>query len=52
MTAAAVLLTLGRRGGADLTCAIMVTDLAANWYAVYGIQHSDFLAQPGLRQVI
>ncbi|MET8144758.1 hypothetical protein ABZU32_31030 [Sphaerisporangium sp. NPDC005288] len=50
-TAAAALLILGRRVGVDLTCAIMVTDLAANWYAVYGIQHSDFLAQPGLQRL-
>ncbi|MET9861751.1 hypothetical protein ABZY93_20990 [Streptomyces smyrnaeus] len=48
---AAVLLFRGKRRSADLACAIMATDLAANWYAVYGIQHSDFLAQPGLQRL-
>ncbi|MFJ7988387.1 hypothetical protein [Streptomyces sp. NPDC096351] len=50
-TLAAVLLLRGRRRGLDLACAIMVTDLAANWYAVYGIQHSDLGAQPGLQRL-
>jgi hypothetical protein len=50
-SAAAVLLLFGKRAGVDLTCAIMATDLAANWYATYGIQHSDFLAQPGLQRL-
>lgn len=48
---AAVLLLGGRRRGADLACAIMVTDVAANWYAVYGIQHSGLLAEPGLQRL-
>ncbi|MBO8192841.1 hypothetical protein ITI46_14360 [Streptomyces oryzae] len=48
---AAVLLLHGKRRGADLACAIMVTDLAANRYAVHGIQHSDFLAEPGLQRL-
>ncbi|PBC87020.1 hypothetical protein SAMN05428945_5387 [Streptomyces sp. 2224.1] len=30
-------------------CVVMATDLTANRYAVYGIQHSDFFAQPGLQ---
>ncbi|MFF3391373.1 hypothetical protein ACFYW1_10660 [Streptomyces sp. NPDC002669] len=34
-----------------LACAVMVTDLAANWYAVYGIQHSNLAAQPGLQRL-
>ncbi|WP_236710552.1 hypothetical protein [Streptomyces sp. 150FB] len=29
----------------------MATDLLANWYAVYGIQHSGFFALPGLRRL-
>ncbi|SED31127.1 hypothetical protein SAMN05428954_0065 [Streptomyces sp. 2112.3] len=33
----------------DLMCVVMATDLTANRYAVYGIQHSDFFAQPGLQ---
>ncbi|WP_412080270.1 hypothetical protein [Streptomyces sp. SJL17-1] len=41
----------GKRRGTDLVCAIMATDLAANWYAVYGIQHSSFAAQPGLQRM-
>ncbi|MDF4253999.1 hypothetical protein [Streptomyces sp. WMMB303] len=48
---AAVLLLGGRRRGADLARAIMVTDVAANWYAVYGIQHSGLLAEPGLQRL-
>ncbi|MGW1847896.1 hypothetical protein [Streptomyces sp. NPDC001966] len=47
---AAVFLIRGKRRGTDLTCAIMATDLAANWYAVYGIQHSNLAAQPGLQR--
>ncbi|MFD3534657.1 hypothetical protein [Streptomyces sp. NPDC058664] len=50
-TLAAVLLIRGERRGTDLACAIMATDLAANWYAVYGIQHSCFAAQPGLQRL-
>ncbi len=48
---AALLLLRGRRRGVDLTCAIVVTDLAANAYAVYGIQHSDLAAEPGLQRL-
>ncbi len=48
---AAVLLLGGRRRGADLTCAIMVTDVAANWYAVHGIRHSGILTEPGLQRL-
>ncbi|MEU5209076.1 hypothetical protein [Streptomyces sp. NPDC020742] len=48
---AALLLVLGRRAGVDLMCVIMATDLMANWYAAYGIQHSDFSAQPGLQRL-
>nr|WP_318212189.1 hypothetical protein [Streptomyces sp. SJL17-1] len=50
-TLAAVFLIRGKRRGTDLVCAIMATDLAANWYAVYGIQHSSFAAQPGLQRM-
>ncbi|MFJ5833539.1 hypothetical protein [Streptomyces sp. NPDC093089] len=50
-TLAAVLLIRGKRRGTDLACAIMATDLAANWYAVYGIQHSNLAAQPGLQRL-
>ncbi|MFD5190441.1 hypothetical protein ACFWMU_20215 [Streptomyces sp. NPDC058357] len=45
---AALLLLRGRRAGVDLMCAIMVTDLAANWYAAYGIQHVGASDRPGL----
>ncbi|WP_223183927.1 MULTISPECIES: hypothetical protein [unclassified Streptomyces] len=48
---AAVFLIRGRRRGIDLACAIMATDLAANWYAAYGIQHSGLAAQPGLQRL-
>ncbi|GGU89859.1 hypothetical protein GCM10010211_65500 [Streptomyces albospinus] len=48
---AALLLVSGRRAGMDLTCVITATDLMANWYAVYGIQHSGFFAQPGLQRL-
>ncbi|WP_435188697.1 hypothetical protein [Streptomyces sp. bgisy126] len=48
---AAVFLIRGRRLGTDLACAVVSTDLAANWYAVYGIQHSDLAAQPGLQRL-
>lgn len=47
-SAAALLLLRGRRAGVDLMCAVTVTDLAANWYAAYGIQHVDVSARPGL----
>ncbi|WP_234334992.1 hypothetical protein [Streptomyces sp. NRRL S-118] len=50
-TLAAVLLIRGKRRGIDLACAIMATDLAANWYAVHGIQHSNLAAQPGLQRL-
>ncbi|WP_239144244.1 hypothetical protein [Streptomyces sp. SID14515] len=29
----------------------MVTDLAANLYAVYGLRGSEFLAEPGLQRI-
>ncbi|MEU8915309.1 hypothetical protein [Streptomyces nigrescens] len=48
---AALLLISGRQSGVDLTQAIVATDLMANWYAAYGIQHSDFSAQPGLQRL-
>ncbi|MFF5767189.1 hypothetical protein ACFY8F_32265 [Streptomyces tanashiensis] len=48
---AAGLLISGRRRGMDLCCAIMATDITANWYAVYGIQHSGLLAQSGLQRL-
>ncbi|MEU7298363.1 hypothetical protein AB0A76_35125 [Streptomyces exfoliatus] len=48
---AAMLLVRGERRGIDLACGIMATDLAANWYAVYGIQHSTLAAQPGLQRL-
>ncbi|MFD6434212.1 hypothetical protein [Streptomyces venezuelae] len=48
---AALLLVRGRRAGVDLMCIVMATDLMANWYAAYGIQHSDFFAQPGLQRL-
>ncbi|RPK69745.1 hypothetical protein EES42_18270 [Streptomyces sp. ADI95-17] len=47
-SAAALLLLRGRRAGVDLMCVVMVTDLAANWYAAYGIQHVDVSERPGL----
>lgn len=47
---AAVFLIRGKRRGTDLACVIMATDLAANWYAVYGIQHSNLPVSP-YRQV-
>ncbi|MFE7586974.1 hypothetical protein ACFU5Y_36055 [Streptomyces gardneri] len=50
-TLAALFLFRGKRRGVDLACAIMATDLAANWHAVYGIQHSDLAAQPGLQRL-
>ncbi|MFF1650823.1 hypothetical protein [Streptomyces sp. NPDC058240] len=50
-SSAALLLLRGRRAGVDLMCAIMATDLAANWYAAYGIQHIDVSAQPGLQRL-
>ncbi|MFF6793902.1 hypothetical protein ACFY9C_33095 [Streptomyces filamentosus] len=46
-----MLLIRGKRRGADLACAVMATDLAANWYAVHGIQHSNLAAQPGLQRL-
>ncbi|WP_326700809.1 hypothetical protein OG909_28065 [Streptomyces sp. NBC_01754] len=51
-TLAAGLLIAGRRRGVDLACAVMATDLAANWYAAYGIQHSTLAAQPGLQRLL
>ncbi|MFE6668134.1 hypothetical protein ACFVFH_31830 [Streptomyces sp. NPDC057697] len=47
-TSAALLLLGGRPVGVDLMCAVMVTDLAANWYAAYGIQHVTASDRPGL----
>ncbi|MEU7070388.1 hypothetical protein AB0B30_19005 [Streptomyces narbonensis] len=49
-TLAVVFLIRGKRRGTDLACAHH-GDLAANWYAVYGIQHSSFAAQPGLQRM-
>ncbi|WP_260605161.1 hypothetical protein [Streptomyces sp. WAC01280] len=46
-----MLLIRGQRRGVDLVCAIMATDLVANWYAVHGIQQSNLAAQPGLRRL-
>ncbi|MFF8837564.1 hypothetical protein [Streptomyces sp. NPDC015130] len=48
---AAAFLIMGKRRGIDLACTIMATDLAANWYAVHGIQHSNLAAQPGLQRL-
>ncbi|MFJ9684999.1 hypothetical protein ACIRRX_04840 [Streptomyces bacillaris] len=48
---AALLLLRGMRRGLDLTCAVLLTDLAANWYAVYGIQHSGLATEPGLQRL-
>ncbi|MFC9792845.1 hypothetical protein ACFVJI_09415 [Streptomyces sp. NPDC127584] len=48
---AALFLIRGERRGIDLASAIVVTDLAANGYAVYGLQHSDLAAQPGLQRL-
>ncbi|MFF5933270.1 hypothetical protein [Streptomyces sp. NPDC012508] len=48
---AALFLVRGKRQGTDLACVILATDLAANWYAVYGIQHSSLAAQPGLQRL-
>lgn len=48
---AAGLLVSGRRAGVDLVCAIVVTDIFANWYSTYSVQHSEFLAQPGLQRL-
>ncbi|MFB7913180.1 hypothetical protein [Streptomyces sp. NPDC056061] len=50
-TLAAALLLRGRRAGVDLACTVMATDLAANGYAAYGVQHSTFLDQPGLQRL-
>ncbi|MFB7373427.1 hypothetical protein ACFC0D_26650 [Streptomyces sp. NPDC056222] len=49
---AAALLISGMRRGTDLACVIMATDLAANWYAIHGIQHSSLAAQPGLQRLV
>ncbi|MER7912937.1 hypothetical protein [Streptomyces sp. NPDC096068] len=35
---AAVFLLRGERRGISLSCAVVAIDLAANWYAVYGLQ--------------
>ena len=48
---AGLLLIAGRRLGVDLACVIVATNLAANWYAAYGIQHRDLFAQPGLQRL-
>ncbi|WP_314613094.1 hypothetical protein [Streptomyces stackebrandtii] len=48
----AALLISGKRRGTDLACVVMTTDLAANWYATYGIQHSGLAAQPGLQRLV
>ncbi|WP_405786291.1 hypothetical protein [Streptomyces sp. NBC_01367] len=49
---AAALLIGGKRRGTDLACVILTTDLAANWYAAYGIQSSSLAAQPGLQRLV
>lgn len=49
---AAALLISGKRRGTDLACAIVTTDLAANWYATYSLQHSSLSAQPGLQRLL
>ncbi|MEV4877220.1 hypothetical protein [Streptomyces cyaneofuscatus] len=48
---AALLLLGGMRRGLDLVCAVLLTDLVANWYAVYGIQHGDLATEPGLQRL-
>ncbi|ORT57156.1 hypothetical protein BKD26_25990 [Streptomyces sp. CB03238] len=48
---ASALLIRGKGRGIDLACVITVTDIAANWYAIHGIQHSSLLAQPGLQRL-
>jgi hypothetical protein len=48
---ATVLLLRGKRAGVDLACAIMATDVAANWYAAHAIHHSDLFDQPGLHRL-
>ncbi|MFE4588165.1 hypothetical protein [Streptomyces laurentii] len=48
---AAVFLIKGKRRGADLACLIAVTDLAANWYAAYGVQDSGLADEPGLQRL-
>ncbi|MFI6416538.1 hypothetical protein ACIBG6_03740 [Streptomyces sp. NPDC050842] len=40
------------RWAVTVVCAIVTTDLAANWYATYGIQHSSLAAQPGLQRLV
>lgn len=49
---AVALLVLGRRSGIDLACVIMVTDVAANWYAVERFLDSDIWLQPGLQRLV
>lgn len=49
---AAALLISGKRRGTDLVCIIVATDLAANWYAIYGIQHNSLADQPGLQRLV
>ncbi|MEU5598529.1 hypothetical protein [Streptomyces sp. NPDC020298] len=49
---AAILLIGGKRWGVDLACVIVMTDLAVNSYATYGIQHSTLAAEPGLQRLI
>ncbi|MFF3314399.1 hypothetical protein ACFYV5_02675 [Streptomyces sp. NPDC003035] len=46
-----MLLLRGRVGGVDLACAIMVTDLAANAYAVHGLQGATLQDAPGLQRL-
>ncbi|MET9023079.1 hypothetical protein ABZV93_24165 [Actinopolymorpha sp. NPDC004070] len=48
---AAVLLVAGRPRGLDLACLIVATDLAANFYATYAIQHLDVGSAPGLQRL-
>ncbi|MEU2577338.1 hypothetical protein ACIP3B_34365 [Streptomyces anulatus] len=48
---AAFFLLRGKRIGLDLACGVMVTDLAANLYAAYGLRDTGLLAKPGLQRV-
>ncbi|WP_329155634.1 hypothetical protein OHA63_11930 [Streptomyces anulatus] len=48
---AAVFLLRGKRIGLDLACGVLVTDLAANLYAAYGLRDTGLLAEPGLQRV-
>lgn len=43
--------TSGKRRRVDLACAIVTTDIDANWFAAYGIQHTSFLTEHGLHRL-